>query len=252
VILSQRLARHRGYSVGDSVHVTTPQGSVVSLTVVAISDAYGYFPHPDERLYGVVGDELMRRFFCIDTEQVTKLSVRLAPGTDPSVVATAVRELVPDAEGLTFEDGPYLWRWHTSDIRRDFILFDIILLLTAALAGLGVLNGLLLSALERAKELGVLHALGMSGRQVAGMVMLESVVVGVLGGGVGLALGAALAPVIVGALEVISGLVLPAPGVGWHMVVGPAAAVGVALVAGLYPIWRMQRASVVAAVRAGG
>jgi putative ABC transport system permease protein len=252
VILSQRLARHRRYAVGDPVHVTTPSGSVQSLTVVAISDAYGYFPHPDERLYGVVSDEFMRRSFCLDTEQVTKLAVRLAPGADPRVVETAVRALVPEAEGLTFEDGPYLWRWHTSDIRRDFILFDIILFLTAALAGLGVLNGLLLSALERAKELGILHALGMSARQVAGMVLLESAVVGGLGGALGLALGAALAPVIVGALQVISGLALPAPGPGRHMLIGPAGALLVALLAGLYPIWRMHRASAVAAVRSGG
>ena len=252
VILSKRLARHRGYAVGDEVHVTTPQGSVVSLPVVAISDAYGYFPHPDERLYGVVDDEFMRRFFCIDTDLVTKLSVRLEPGTDPLVVETAVRELLPDAEGLAFEDGPYLFEWHTSDIARDFILFDVILTLTATLAGLGVLNGLLLSALERAKELGILRALGMTTGQVAGMVLLESAVVGLLGGAVGLALGSALAPVVVGALRVISGLALPAPSSGSHAIWALAGAVGVAVLAGLYPIWRMNRASAVAAVRTGG
>ena len=252
VILSKRLARHRGYAVGDQVHVTTPQGAVVSLPVVAISDAYGYFPHPDERLYGVVNHEFMRRFFCIDTDLVTKLSVRLEPGTDPLVVETAVRALLPDAEGLVFEDGPYLFDWHTSDIARDFILFDLILTLTAILAGLGVLNGLLLSALERAKELGILRALGMTTGQVAGMVLLESAVVGLLGGAIGLALGSALAPVVVGALRVISGLALPAPTSGLYAIWALAGAVGVCVLAGLYPIWRMNRVSAVAAVRTGG
>ncbi len=57
-----------------------------------------------------------------------------------------------------------------ADIDSDFMLFDLILGLTALLAGVGVLNGQLLAALERTKELGILKALGTSAGQIAGMV----------------------------------------------------------------------------------
>jgi len=117
---------------------------------------------------------------------------------------------------------------------------------------LGVLNGQLLSALERAKELGVLKALGTTRRQIAGMVLLESAVVGLLGGGLGVLLGSLLSPFIVEALQVISGLPLPQRGSGVNALWAWLGAVGVSLLAGVYPVWRMNRADAIAAVRTGG
>ena len=251
VILSKRLARHLGYQVGDRVHVSNAGGSVQDLDVVAISDAYGYFPHPDERLYGVVGQDFVRQTFCLDADTLSECAVVLEKGADPEVVRTAVRELWPDLQPLRFVTGTGMLQVHLDDIDRDFRLFDIILGLTAALAGLGVLNGLLLSALERTKELGLLGALGASRAQIAGMVLYESAVVGLLGGILGTALGAALTPVIVRALEGLSGLDLPERTAGPWLFLCPAGALGLALLASLYPIRRMNRTSAVAAVRTG-
>src|SRR5205814_3867140 len=87
-----------------------------------------------------------------------------------------------DFKGLRYERGAELLNANLVDIDHDFLLFDCILGLTALLAAMGVLNGLLLSALERTKELGVLKALGTSRRQITGMVLCESAVVGLLGG----------------------------------------------------------------------
>jgi putative ABC transport system permease protein len=251
LILSKQLARHLDYKVGDRVHVANSSGAVQDLVVAAISDVYGYFPHPDERLYGVVSDRYMKRAFCLDVDTLTECAVVLDPGTDPDVVKTAVREAWPEFKSMRYEPGRELLRVHLEDIDHDFRLFDIILGLTALLAGLGVLNGLLLSALERAKELGVLKALGASRRQVAGMVLCESAVVGLLGGLLGTALGAALTPLIVRALEGLSGLDLPELGAGRWLWICPAGALALALVAALYPIRRMNRMNAVAAVRTG-
>jgi putative ABC transport system permease protein len=251
VILSRRLARHRGYAVGDALHVNSPRGEVLSLPVIAISDAYGYFPHPDERLYGVVDARFLDRTFCIGTKTVRDIAVRMEPLSDPAIVETAVREMLPDARGITFEDGPYLYGWHTSDIARDFILFDLVLAGTLLLAALGVLNGQLLAALERAKELGVLRALGATQAQIAGMVSLEALVVGFAAGLLGVGLGSGLSPLIVRALRVISGLPLPFPGPSWHYLWAALGAIVVALLAAVYPMWRMLRASPARAVRSG-
>ncbi|MBL8860201.1 MAG: ABC transporter permease [Planctomycetes bacterium] len=250
VILSERLARHLRYAVGDKVHVANAGGGVQDLEVVAISDAYGYFPHPDERLYGVTSDQFMRRAYCQDVETLTECAVALPPGGDAGAVEAALRARWPGVETLQFETGRELLVAHVDDLDRDFKLFDLILGLSALLAALGVLNGQLLSALERAKELGVLKALGVTRKQVTGMVICEALVIGVFGGLLGTALGAALAPVIVRALEALSGLDLPDVGAGVWLVVMPVAAVGIALLAALYPILRMNQTDAVAAVRA--
>jgi putative ABC transport system permease protein len=251
VILSCQLARHLSYKLGDRVHVANASGAVLDLKVVAISDAYGYFPHPDERLYGVVGEGFVRQAFCLDAGTIQECAVVLEKGADPGVVRAAVHDLCPDLRELRFETGRGLLWAHLEDIDHDFRLFDIILGLTAALAGLGVLNGLLLSGLERTKELGVLRALGASRPQIAAMVLFESAVVGLLGGILGTALGAALTPVIIRALEGLSGLDLPERGAGRWLLWCPLGALLLSLLASLYPIRRMNRTSAVAAVRTG-
>jgi putative ABC transport system permease protein len=256
VIVSRRLAGQQKYKVGDFVHVGTSRGEVLSWPIIAISDAYGYFPHPDERLYAVVSDKNTKRTFCIENETAAQIAIRLRPGMDrkdmESFVRTALFDFAPGIERPTIETGPWVYDWHTSDIARDFVLFDVIVCLTVLLAGLGVLNGQLLAALERAKELGVLKALGASTRQMAGMVLVESALIGVLGGGLGLLLGWAVAPVIVRSLQVISGLPLPVASPGIHLALAWIGSVAVALLASLYPIYRMKRMSAVAAVRAPG
>jgi putative ABC transport system permease protein len=251
VILSRQIARQLGYKPGDRVHLSNAAGGPEELEVLAVSDAYGYFPHPDERLYGVVSDTFSRRAFCLDVENLTECAVVLEPGTDPDNVKAAVREMYPAIDILRYEPGRALLEAHLADITKDFRLFDLILGLTALLAALGVLNGLLLSALERTKELGVLKALGAGGTQIAGMVLCESIVVGVIGGLIGTALGAALTPVIVRALEGLSGLDLPEETAGVWLAWVPLGAVALALVAALVPIARMNRTNAVAAVRTG-
>lgn len=250
VIVSERLARHFRYEIGKRLHVANAGGAVQDLDVVAVSDAYGYFPNPDERLYGIVGTEFMRKNFCLDVDALTEIALHVAPGSDFDGIESVVRAACPGSK-LSFTRGSGVLHAHIVDIDRDFFLFDIILGLTAALAGLSVLNGQLLAALERAKELGVLKALGVTRRQAAGIVLCEALVIGVLGGLLGTALGAALTPVVVRALEALSGLDLPdvAP-VSW-LVACPIGAVLLSLAASVYPILRIQRMDALAAVRTG-
>ncbi|MDZ4773280.1 MAG: FtsX-like permease family protein [Planctomycetota bacterium] len=250
VILSERLARHLHYALGDKVHVANASGAVQNLEVVAITDAYGYFPHPDERMYGVTSDAFMRSAFCHEVDTFTECAITLPKGGDFAAVDAMIRAHWPNAAGLSVEMGRDLRDEHVADLNRDFKLFDLILGLTALLAALGVLNGQLLAALERTKELGVMKALGVTRKQVAGMVLCEALVIGVLGGLLGTILGAALAPVIVRALEALSGLDLPdVIAVNW-LVLMPLASIALALLAALYPILRMNRTDAVAAVRA--
>ncbi|MEO0651951.1 MAG: FtsX-like permease family protein, partial [Planctomycetota bacterium] len=251
MVVSRRLAKQRGLEVGDPVPIATPGSGVQTFRVIAISDAYGYHPNPHERGYGVVELRHLDRFFCLDTERADQLSVVLDPGADPGVVEAAVADLLGPQAVNSLRTGRELREIELSDIGRDFLVFDVILILTAVLAGVGVLNGQLLAAMERAKELGVLRALGADGRQIAGSVLLESTVIGLAGGLLGLLLGSALVPVIVRSLRVLSGLDLPQPGWTLGVALAPLAALAVAWLASLYPIWRMNRMDPVRAVRTG-
>ncbi len=252
IIISERVANDLGYLAGDSIPVRTGAGKVVQFQVLAVSDEYGYFPAPDERMYGVVSERYMKSFFCVDNETTEMVGVRLADDSDPGAVRAVVLDLLAGKGTPQFLTGPQLLDIQVKDIQRDFLLFDLILGLTALLAALGVLNGQLLSALERAKELGVLRALGASRSQVGGMVWLESGAMGLFGGLLGTGLGSLLTPILLRALERLSGLELISRGAGPWLWIVPLAAVAITLLAGAYPVWRMNRTDSVRAIRTGG
>jgi putative ABC transport system permease protein len=80
---------------------------------------------------------------------------------------------------------------------RVFRLLDGLALVAVLVAGLGMVNTLSMSVLERVREIGVLRATGMSRRQVWAMVVIEAGILGVAGAFIGALLG-----VIVGGLLV--------------------------------------------------
>ena len=68
----------------------------------------------------------------------------------------------------------------------------VLLALSVLIAILGVVNTLALSVIERTRELGLLRAVGMSRRQVKRMIRVESVVICIFGGILGLVVGTAI------------------------------------------------------------
>jgi ABC-type lipoprotein release transport system permease subunit len=65
-------------------------------------------------------------------------------------------------------------------------IFSVIILL---IAGIGILNLLLMAIYERTREIGLLGALGMKPRQISILFLLEGALIGILGVAFGLALG---------------------------------------------------------------
>ena len=65
----------------------------------------------------------------------------------------------------------------------------------------GVVNTLVLSVFERTREIGMLRAVGMTRRQVRRMIRYEGVVTALIGGALGIAVGAFLAGLTTQALS---------------------------------------------------
>jgi ABC-type lipoprotein release transport system permease subunit len=78
----------------------------------------------------------------------------------------------------------------TMDTKLAFTSFIGIVVLV--IAAIGILNLMLMAVFERTREMGVLAALGMKGRQIMGLFLLEGVFIGVLGAVIGCGLGALL------------------------------------------------------------
>jgi putative ABC transport system permease protein len=133
------------------------------------------------------------------------------------------------------------------DMQRMEAMMGQIVSMAIFLGALSMLNTMLMSVLERTREIGVLRALGWRRRQVVGMILKEALVLGLVGGALGILLGIGLIlalqqiPMVGGMLEPRYDIILLARAVAIGLAAG---AVG-----GLYPSWRATRMRPVEALR---
>ena len=247
LVVTADTAREHDLRVGGSVSLPAG-GGPRRFRVLAIDDRFGFFPH--EREYGLVSEDIMRRAFCRNSDLVRQLSVTVAgPEVEHEVLQQIVRTLKPGVHVEQQRTGAGLRRHYQREIDRDFAIFDAVLLLTGVLAGLGLLNSLLVAGIERRKETGLLRAVGLTRRQVSALLLAEAGMIGLAGGTLGALMGLPFSWLAVDGLARLSGLPLTwEPEIGW--MIGAAAGVtAIALFAALLPAARAASRDVIASIR---
>ena len=122
----------------------------------------------------------------------------------------------------------------------------VLLVLSVLIAVLGVINTLALAVFERTREIGLLRAVGTRRGQVARMVVVESVVVAFIGGVLGLGVGVAIGAGTVAALKSkgLTEFAVPVP----LVLVGLVFSIGAGVVAAVWPAFRATRLNVLQAI----
>jgi len=121
-------------------------------------------------------------------DQVTQIAILLAHEGDSQMVAEDLRKRLVGmpAEVLTWrETTPMLVQSFRLDETFNFVMNGVVL----AMVGLGIFNTILMRALARRYEFGVCTGLGLRPRQLAGMLIGESVALTTISLAMGLALG---------------------------------------------------------------
>jgi putative ABC transport system permease protein len=111
--------------------------------------------------------------------------------------------------------------------------------------GIGVANTMVISALERRREIGLRRALGATRPHIAGQFLVESVLLSALGGAFGLVTGIAATAAYV----LPRGWVVAVP--GWVSVAAVVVTMAIGALAGLYPAVRAARLSPTTALASG-
>jgi ABC-type antimicrobial peptide transport system permease subunit len=233
VIVGRQAAEQTGVQVGETLRLFNSNFRVVGIyeTGVAYEDI------------GVVIGLREAQALTGKPRQVMYYGIRLRDPEQAEAVKEQLEAAFPDIDfALTSEIAESM-----SDFRVMQDMVTQISLLALFIGGLGMLNTMLMSVLERTREIGLLRALGWRRRRVLGMILRESLVLGLMGGLCGILLGLgltslmALAPGVYRAME---------PAYTPELIVQ---AILVALVAGavggLYPAWRATRLSPIEALR---
>ena len=128
-------------------------------------------------------------------------------------------------------------------------------------AGIGIMNIMIVSLMERTREIGILKALGMKSRAVLSIFLSEAVIVGLMGAAFGTASGWLLANVVArifsgGGFMQAGNQAAAAGGITITPVLTPTVILGafafgliVSVIFALYPAWRASRLKPVEALR---
>jgi len=181
VVVARDIARSLRLRVGDELALATPTGE----RRVRVLQVVPYF----SLLGGVVSMSLthLRQWF--ERPGSTILAISLTPGADRANVAAAIRDKLP-ADVYVYS-GQEAASAVGASLAQGTVLITVMAWIVVGVASVALFNTLMLSVLERRRELGVLRAMGSSRRFALGTILAEGAGVGVVGGAIGAALGAA-------------------------------------------------------------
>ncbi len=242
VIVSEPFAYHRDLARGDTLTLRTDRGPI-DFSIAGVFTDYS-----SDRGRVTMSRALFERFW--DERSVDALGLYLAPEAEVETVAEAVRVRSGGGRQVIVYSNRSLREASMATFDRTFAITAVLRLLAVVVAFVGILNALMAMQIERARELAVLRAQGLTPRQLWGLVTGETGLIGLAAGLLALPLG------IVQALVLI--LVINRRSFGWtmHTVLAPEVlleavllAVAAALLAGLYPAWRMARTAPALALR---
>ncbi|MCX7853029.1 MAG: ABC transporter permease, partial [Caldilineales bacterium] len=243
VILSEPLANHLGIErPGGALDLLTPQGWR-SFPIVAIETDYA-------STRGTVRMSLAvyRRLW--NDERLNGLTLFLPEGADIEAVTADLRRRLSAFSQVQVSPNQALREGALAIFDRTFAITVAMRLITILVAFTGVWNALLAFQLDKAREMGILRALGLTLADMHRLALIETGLAGAAAGLLAIPTGYVLAWILI--------FIINKRSFGWtlQMHLEPAAfvqafglAVGAALLAALYPAWRLHRLDVAAALR---
>ena len=246
VVLGSTLARKYGVVAGGTVDIRGESFAVLGTLqpTLTAADTNGFIPlSTAQALYLRDLPPLVAESLQAD-ELANQIVVFPEVGADPTTVAAAIEAAVENSATMTGAE-------FSETVGATTVIFNAIIIGVAAISlivgGLSVINTMAMSVAERTREIGIRRAIGGSRRRIVRELVAEAGVIGLLGGLIGLGLGAAVV-VLVNEAGRSSGTVLfdltaqtAAFAVGFSTILG--------MVAGIIPAWTAARLDPVSALR---
>jgi len=245
-----------GATVAETLFPTgSPLGKQIRIagqafTVVGVLETKGQsgFQNPDDQVI-VPLSTAQRRLFGVD--YLSQISVKVATQQDMETAFLDIERVLRREHRLrSDQDNDFTLR-NQADIIATFqetqetftILLAGIAAVSLLVGGIGIMNVMIISVTERTREIGIRKAVGARRRDIMMQFLIEAVVMSVLGGIIGIALGG-------GASTLMSTYG------NWKTILSPgsiilafAFAFSVGLFFGIYPAWKAAMSDTIDALR---
>ena len=242
VLVSTTYAYRHTVGVGDSVSLLTANG-YRAFEVAAIYNSYD----ANQGAITISRDTYDAHWA---DDAVDSIGVYLAPEANAERVSEQIRTLSAGRQALRLATRSALTGVSLAIFDRTFVITNVLYWLAVGVAVIGILGAMLALQLERSREFATLRALGMTPAQMRALVIGQTTLIGLLSGLAAIPMGLLMAQLLIDVINRRS--------YGWEMstTIDPAIllsavllAVGAALVAGLYPAYRVVRTSPALAMR---
>lgn len=206
IVLGRGLAEGLGVHVGDPVlllvqdHEMKTRSAKVTVTGVFHTGSQEL----DSRLFRV---PIRLAQALLQTERVESIAVALSNVDAWPTFAAAAKRALPQLEAVPFDELDRIYYRHAVDWLDS--QFNFIRSIVLVIVFLGIFNSISITIMERTAEIGALRANGESRSEVALGMALETAILGLMGGGLGL-----LAGWLLSAAPLRAGIPMPpAPGI---------------------------------------
>jgi putative ABC transport system permease protein len=237
VVIDEGTAEDGGLELGDTVEASFSDGTSASLEVAAILDGYdltnGWWVAPEQIEHFAIPKPM-------------QAYIQVNEGADVAAVQSDVEDALADEPEVAVTNNAEFTEQQTSGLDTIVAAVQILLALAIVIAVIGVVNTLVLSVLERTRELGLLRAVGMTRGQAWRMITVESIIICLFGAVLGIAVGIGLGWTVQQALE---GEGLTQFALPWGLIVSYLlVSVVVGLLAALAPAARAAKLNVLGAI----
>lgn len=242
VIISEPLANRTNLKTGEVIEFQTPRGEQ-RFKIAGI-----FYDYASSEGSVLMWQDVYRRWW--DDEAVTAIGLRLKEGVNPDDAARQIQQSLQTEQALLVRANAALRNDVMEVFDRTFAITAALRILATLVAIIGILSTLSLLQIEKQRETGILKALGVTGRELWRLVMLETGLMGLIAGLLAAPTGFVLAIILIEVINLRS--------FGWTILlsVNPLAfllavmiALGAALLAGVLPAIKMNRLSAAEAIR---
>ena len=183
IVMGRGLAEKMGVEVGSRVSITTPDGANLTLKVAGIF-SFGIAAMDETRSYATLAT--VQKVLQKDPSYITDINIKMK---DVNAASAFRKKLENQLPGVYVED------WETANasmlagdkIRN--ILTAVVCITLLTVAGFGIYNIMNMNIISKMKDIAILKATGFQGNDITGIFLLQSLMIGIAGGLLGLLIG---------------------------------------------------------------
>ncbi len=183
VIMGKGLAAKMGVKLGSRISITTPSGNNLSLKVVGIF-SFGIATYDESRCYATI--PTVQKILQKDPSYVTDLNIKLHDINNAVPFRLKLESIYKE---VYFED----WEKANAGILAGDKIRNILTAVVCAtlltVAGFGIYNIMNMNIINKMKDIAILKATGFQGRDITGIFLMQSLMIGIAGGILGIGIG---------------------------------------------------------------